>query len=387
MKSHTNPFSATAFDARDIVNYFRIQSLIEEIFTEAQLFFATKNLTAHTSSDLADLALAYLEGGNPTDAIILSNRVIALEESTLNDPENAANQSEFLKKLESLATVYFILATVARENNDFDKSSKLFLKLKSQPLSTWLESNVYKNEGILYLKKKDLEKATAIFKQGYEFTKKHSELEGSLASFLNYWALAETNKALANNQDPAFGLQLFQQTTELYEKLFKKFNVSAGEREKSHDWQSHLSHRALVLCNIAEKNPDIAAAKTQLEEAEKLAESALAARIKNKADAQRLGDVQKLLGRIHTGLKQFKSAENYFADALNNYRIAYPNKKTDGSEADQIIEVKDYQLSLKNVMQFAGITAPGKLSIIPPPLVQLAINPTQQLPPTYPRPH
>ena len=159
---------------------------------------------------------------------------------------------------------------------------------------------------MVYLKTQDYLTAKNFFKLALDFTSQdsHAELRGSLPALYNYYALSITKAALKSNESPAEGIELLEYTTRLYKTIFKEKEISDDYQCRSHDWQSHQFHRGMILCELAEKENKMDAQKKFSQAEELLTGNALAGRIANKADDQRLADVYSWLGRTAKGLNQ-----------------------------------------------------------------------------------
>jgi hypothetical protein len=100
----------------------------------------------------------------------------------------------------------------------------------------------------------------------------------------------------------------------------------------------------MILCEMAEKKyketeDKRADAQNKFRKSEELLLGALAGRIQNKADDQRLGDVYVWLGRTAVGLNQIKNATQYFEKSLTRYNNAFP-KAPDAQDVHQIKDVR-----------------------------------------------
>lgn len=316
---------------RGIVNNFRLQTLIEKEIAVADAMTTKNNLEQLSSHDLVNLMLTYLEIG---------------DWKKVDKYATAAQQIEAIKPTdqqdkEVLATVSYALGTKSRELNDCEKAHEHLNQASLLAKSDWLKSNIYRNRGLIYLKQKKFAAAAAEFKQGLDLASQDNDLRGSLPALFNYYALSTTRAALQLKEASEIGLQLFQETTTFYQTIFAEKKIEAGLQLKSHDWQSHQYHRGMVLCEIAElqNNKDI----NCLHEAESLLLGSLAGRKANRADNQRLGDVNVWLGRVYVCLNDTVKARAYFTDALKHFRLAFQKP------ALQVLDVSARLLSLPPV--------------------------------------
>lgn len=318
------------FNPRRIPNHFRLQSYIEEELNHAKVKLESEDHSTFTSQELIDFGLIYLEIGHWDKAKSFYDAALNLEQAKSDD----------LQDKEVIATVHYISATMKREKNDCLDAIAEYEKAKRLAQSDWLKSNLFRNLGLAYLKMTDFETAAKIFKEGLDFTDQVSRpaLRGAIPAMKNYWALSLTRSALKNKQDPSEGLKALNETTKLYNEIFLEKNISKENQLKSHDFQSHLFHSGMVICEIAEQKKYGYAKEIQdkLIESEQLLLTALAGRIANKADEQRLGDVCAWLGRTYAQSNQTKNAQEYFKKALRCYCIAFANDP----EAKQIKDVK-----------------------------------------------
>ncbi|OGT43430.1 MAG: hypothetical protein A3F42_03235 [Gammaproteobacteria bacterium RIFCSPHIGHO2_12_FULL_37_34] len=343
-------------DPQRIPNNFRLQSYIEEELTKANTIIKSEEHKKFTSNELIDFGLIYLEIGNWDKAKSFYCEALTLEQA----------KPEYLQDKEVLATVYYISATMKREKNNCLSAIKNYAIAEHLAQSDWLKSNIFRNLGLVYLKMADFEVAAKIFKQGLDFTNQVIALRGSLPAFKNYYGLSLTRAALKNKQDPTEGLKTLEETTLLYGKIFLEKNVSETDQLKSHDFQSHQFHRGMILCEMAEHQDEDKAMSVQdkFQHAEQLLQGALAGRIANKADEQRLGDTCAWLGRIYIGLKQIENAQQYFEKALRYYQTAFSNVP----DAKQIKDVQTRLAGLKLFSKTEKITPSlAKLSILTQP--------------------
>lgn len=341
---------------RRIPNNFRLQTYIDEELNLAQELLATKPRDERTSEDLANIALAFLEVGNWVEATKHCEHGLSIENE----------KPEELRNKEMMAVFHYILATRDRELNQCDEARAQYKKAEELTQSNWLKSNILRNLGLVYLKEQKFSEAADIFKQGVEFTATDSELRGALPAMHNYWALCSTRSALKAQQDPADGLKIFADTTELYNQIFDEKEFSEADKLKCHDWQSHQFHRGMVLCEMGEKENETIA-ETKFQQAEKLLLNVLEGRKANKADDQRLGDVCAWLGRTYTGLKQTENARQFFYLALRYYNKAFPKVSADAPDAKQITEV------VARVDALPKMSGPGELR-------QSVFTPTRAMP-------
>lgn len=301
----------------------------EAKITEEEKLLGEKQLKELSSTELVDLGLIFMEVGNWPAVNSLASLVQTREEQSSSDTDSKG----------MLATVAYMRGTRLRELNDCAAAHVEFKKAWEFAQSDWLKSNILRNVGLTYLKPQEFTAAADEFKKAYEFTRTHSaeELRGALPALLNYQALCTTRAALSQKQDPTEGLALFELTTKLYETIFAEKQFSKDAQLKCHDWQSHQCHRGMILCEIAEQNPeDKEENPKRLRQAETLILGALEGRRANKADDQRLGDSCQWLGRIYSGLGQWEQAKEYFETALGHFRKSFPNDPN----AKQITDVK-----------------------------------------------
>ena len=166
-----------------------------------------------------------------------------------------------------------------------------------------------------FLKQNKFDLAAAEFREAIDevVISLEPDLNGSLPALYNYLGLSLAKSGLAHQEQKAnleLGLEAFERAATLYEKFSQKgFDLS-----NSHDYQSHLFHRGMILCESVEKygQANFSEFKNKLLHAEKLLLISLAGREKNKADEQRIGDVCEWLGRIYVGLKETEKAAQYF---------------------------------------------------------------------------
>ncbi len=331
---------------RIIPSHFRLQPCIDEELTKATALLEEKKLD---SADYVDIGLAFLEIGDWPSVIKYSLEALKLEEEkTLDKRSN-----------EIIASAHYMIATQKRELNDCDGALSQYTIAIGLAQSPWLKSNLLRNMGLVHLKKQDYIAAAKIFKEAFDFTNQESNLElrGSLPALYNYYGLSLIKAALKSNQDPAVGIKVLEETTQLYKAIFKEKNIIEAGQRRSHDWQSHQFHRGMILCELAEKHykhteDDKSSADYQnmFRNAEELLLGALAGRKENKADDQRLGDVYVWLGRTAVGLKNIKMATEYFERALVHYKKAFPTApEPSAQDANQIKDVRSRLAELRKL--------------------------------------
>lgn len=347
--------NSRSLDPRRIPNNFRLQTYIDEETAIAKELLDSKLLADHNSSDLADIALICLESGNWKDALAYSALALKAEEQKTADAQDK----------EVMAIAHYITATRERESNHLDAALAEYDLADELAQTDWLKSNIYRNRGLVYLKDKNFVEAAEIFEEAVHFTASSTDpdLRGSLPALYNYWALTVTRAALAEKQDPARGLELFERTTALYATIFAEKHITALEQLRSHDWQSHQFHRGMVLCEIAEQEINekgVVADPDKLKKAQELLLGVLQARIANRADDQRLGDVCVWLGRIFTA-----NARVYLERALGHYTAAFPG-------VPDAMQLKDVRTRLAPLLpQPVQGPATAKLSVFTLPSQQV----------------
>jgi tetratricopeptide (TPR) repeat protein len=328
-----------------ITNNFRLQTLIEAELDEAKKLLATKSKEELTSADLANLALIFLETANWDAGKLYIADMLALEEKK---PEGS-------KDIESLCTVHYLSATEKREANRCDEALKEYQEALNTTKSDWLKGNLLRNIGLVYLKKQEFDTAADFFKQALDFTEScdsRAELRGSIPALSNYYGLSLTRQALKLSQDPAAGLKVLEDTTKLYETIFTEKGISAQDRLKAHDYNSHLCHRGMVLCEMAENK---LATQEMLQQSEKLLLEALTCRRENKARDQIMGDACMWLGRIYVQLNQIENAKDYFKKALAHYQVTF-------AKTPDAMHIKDVIARLNN-LAFMGLAAPSAFGL------------------------
>src|SRR3989344_1864846 len=171
---------------RTIPNNFRLQFYIEEVSTEANELYENKNWKEYNNETLVDMALAFLETAKGARAEEIAQQVLKNLEQSEEKKDNANEQK---------ATALYILATRHREANRYDEANQLYNKGIALNPSPWLMSNIYRNQGLVYLSQEKYDEACKIFNAGVEYLKKYiennPELEGSLTAMQNYKCLAD----------------------------------------------------------------------------------------------------------------------------------------------------------------------------------------------------
>ena len=351
--------AATRFlDTEAVVNNFRLQPYIEDEIAKADVLRKSVNnaitlagaslnrlndlavldkvdLKEFDSQLLLDLALTYVEVGdwNFVNACIYLIERIEKANATQN-PKIAP-------------FILYIKGIASRENNQCQVAIEYFNSVISFTpqftLNSWLIANTYRNLGLAHLKNGDqskddvfkneeLQKALNAFDIGCKFLESKIESEpklaGSLPAMRNYRALLSCKIKIIKGEYPAEGLAEFAEVTRQYKESFAKMIGDKMGLEKSHDWQSHNLHQAMVhrqivsqkLCRSQDEKTE------SLKRAMELTQEAIQGRIANKADGQRVGDAYFTLGEIHESFVELgSSAELYMCVA--EARAAYTSAK------------------------------------------------------------
>lgn len=319
-----------SLEVERIPNNLRMQKFIEEELEKVNYLLAQTKPEELSNETLSKIGLVFLELGQFQKVEEYFSKVLA-QKST---------------NTEVIATSHYGLAVIKREMNECDAALAEFKDALNLAKSPWLKSNILRNSALAYLKQTKFELAAQTFKQAIDEVVTslpiHPELLGSLPALYNYHGLSLARAGLTNEEQKnnlELGLKEFDIAAKHYESFAKQgFNL-----ENSHDYQSHVFHRGMILCESTEKygSSDPSKSQNDLKKAEELLLKSLAGREKNKADAQRIGDVCEWLGRVYIGLKDMKKAAQYLESALLNFR------KILGEVAMQTVRVKKRLADLK----------------------------------------
>ncbi len=302
------------FDPRDIPNNFRRQSFIEQGLREAKTLLETKTDDTLTSVERVKLALIYMESGN---------KDLALKYASL---ASAAEGEAVAPLNENKATALYVLATLKRETNCFEEALANCAQAQQLAESNWLKSNLLRNIGLVHLTEKRFEAAYRSFQEAYNLVSQCGEpaLRGSLPALSNYSALAFGREALASGKDSSRWMTLFDETSQLYETIFKEKEISPEIAcIDANDYISHCVHRVMILCERSEKYP-LEDHDENLLHAEKELLKALETRQKNKVGEQRLGDTCEWLGRVYERLNRNTEAMALYKKAKSYYETVLP---------------------------------------------------------------
>lgn len=325
-----------SFDPREIPNNFRMQPLVDQGIVAAEELLQTKSEEDLSLDELVNLSLIYMEIGNWSNVKKYADRVLAVE----------ASNTSLIN--ENKATALYASATGEREFNLCKEAEEHFLAAQTLTQSDWLKSNILRNLGLVYLKLQKFSESHQYFQQAYELVSDSTDLKlrGSLPALSNYMALTLGRTVLASGDNPGICIQLFDETSHLYDTLFTEKGISDEViRRRSNDYISHCTHRGMIICEISEKYPS-EDHNANLLAAENILLEALKSRKENKADGQRLGDVCIWLGRVYERLHRIEEAKQSYYDALEHYRKVFTSE-----EAKQIVDTKSRltNLSFKNV--------------------------------------
>lgn len=346
--------SMPRLDTEIVVNQFRLQPLIEDEIAKGEELRKPVNsalalagislnrfnqemakldkidITKLDGKLLMDLALTYVEVGDwnfVNACLCLFERFATVQDRQL------------------IAYSIYLKGVVDRENNRCQSAIDCFKKVLSfslQELTPWLMANTYRNLGLAHLKNSDqskdlriksdeLENAHQAFHNGwvYLYQDLDPKLEGSKPAMLNYRALVLCKRSLLKNEFPSEGLESFAAATKVYELTFPKVMGNSMSLDKSHDWQSHNLHRAMINRQIvAQKLYRSDEERDQLlSQASTMVEEAIKGRIANKADGQRLGDAYFTKGEISESKADFASSKTVKALFLADANAAFVSAK------------------------------------------------------------
>lgn len=213
---------------------------------------------------------------------------------------------------------------------------------------------------IVYLKLQKFSESHQYFQQAYKLVSDSTalKLRGSLPALSNYMALTLGRTVLASGENPAVCIQLFDETSHLYDTLFTEKGISDEVvRRRSNDYISHCTHRGMIICEISEKYPS-EDHNTNLLVAENILLEALKSRKENKADGQKLGDVCVWLGRIYERLHRIEEAKQIVDTKSRLTNLSFKNVSIESlvlnsalkpkSSEDLVAETKEQLTSSAN---------------------------------------
>lgn len=319
---------------REIPNNFGMQSLIDAAYAEAQAHYVAMSDPATLSTALLiDMTLAFLEVGQWDKVNQLATLVLD------------AQRRLPLSQTQS-STLHYALGTCQLETNELSKAFDSFNKaLVKADADSWLLSNIYRNMGLLYLKRQEFERAIKFFLHAHITTEETTELRGALPAILNCIALCKTQYNQYHGHQ--INLNEFEEVYATYQAIFTEKEIT--QHYQSRDFISHQIDRGQVTIALCEAQPGDNY-QADLLDAEYCLSQALEARKANRADGVRLGDVCAHLGRVYELSADLNKALKTYKEAIEHYKTVW----SDDAEKIANIEKKVRELSDKVSTQAYG---------------------------------